>query len=141
MMLRMEGTFGVLPLVAVTTLLSLLAFAQDATDNDDTTTITTTITSTVTVTRAALTRVAAESASITTPITASHDMTSEGKEYVLQGCYAQSEDADMGTLLGQNYMAPEADDMSLSFCLKACASAVVPGTDRTYPFVGVASGK
>lgn len=141
MMLKMEGTFGVLPLVAVTTLLSLFAFAQESTDNAGITTITTTITSTITVTQAALTRVAAESASIPTLITASHDMKSEGKEYVLQGCYAQSGNEDMGTLLGRNYMVPEADDMSLSFCLKTCASAVVPGTDGTYPFVGVASGK
>lgn len=135
MMFRLEGTFGVLPLVAVTTLLSLLVFAQDGT-----TTTTTTITSTITVT-GALSPVAAESASFTNPVTASHDMTSEGKEYVLQGCYAQSGNEDLGLLLGQNYTAPGADDMSLSFCLKTCASAVVPGTSRTYPFVGVASGK
>lgn len=140
-MLRMEGTSGVLPPVAVLTLLSLLAFAQNSIEIDGTTTITATITSTLTVTQAALTRVAAESASIAIPITASHDMTSEGKEYVLQGCYAQRGSEDLGMLLGQNYTAPETENMSLSFCLKTCASAVVPGTDRTYPFVGVASGK
>ncbi|KAJ4418589.1 hypothetical protein N0V82_005475 [Gnomoniopsis sp. IMI 355080] len=85
--------------------------------------------------KVSLTRGAAKFASTTDPAPSPHEMTSEGKEYVLQGCYAQAGTEDIGTMLGQDYAVPETNNMSLSFCLKTCASAVV------YPFVGVASGE
>ncbi|KAJ4386540.1 hypothetical protein N0V93_009437 [Gnomoniopsis smithogilvyi] len=141
-MLNMESTMHVLPVVAVAISLSQLGHAQAPSDHDDTTstaTTTTTLTSTITHTQTVTRGGAKESVSTTNPGTP-HDMTSEGKEYVLQGCYAQGGIEDIGTILGQNYTAPEMDNMSLSLCLKACSLAVVAGSTLTYPFVGVASG-
>lgn len=85
----------------------------------------------------------AVAASVASASLASTDMTSQGKRYVLQGCFAYDGARDIGLVLGQGYTTPEpeASDMSLSLCLKLCASAVTGGSTTAYPYVGVADGR
>lgn len=136
-----------LPLVAVTglTLLGLTRAStiddSNATTTASTTTVTATslITYTLTLVRAAASSLSSADHSHTSLVP--YETMSEGKKYTLQGCFAQSEPQHIGLLLGQNYTAHDGDSMSLSLCLKICASAVVAGSLGTYPFVGVAGGE
>lgn len=81
-------------------------------------------------------------AAASTNLVSPPDMTTQGKKYVLQGCFAAQDGADgIGQVLGQNYMTPEATDMSLSLCLQECASVVTEGSIATYPYAGVADGR
>ncbi|CAN8100366.1 unnamed protein product [Discula destructiva] len=85
------------------------------------------------------TSLAATTATATVSL-APDELTSEGKEYGLQGCFAHDSTEDIGLLLGQNHTTTEASYMSLSLCLKLCASGVKGATSAGYPFVGVADG-
>lgn len=126
-----------------------LLINEENTTTFTTTTSTSTSTTTVTLT-ASVTCTAVEGSGATTleataslahVSTAPDEMADGGKEYVLQGCFAHSPTDDMATVLGQNYTAPQAGDMSLSLCLKLCASAVVGDSGEDYLYVGVADGR
>lgn len=141
MILNMEGTMRALVVAISLPPFGLAQASSDETDATTTATTTMTLTSTTTLTQT-VTRGAVDSASSTTNLPAPpREMKSQGKEYVLQGCYAQDRTEGTSTMLGQNYTAPEGESMSLSLCLKTCASVVVAGATTTYPFVGVASGE
>ncbi|ROV95417.1 hypothetical protein VMCG_08460 [Cytospora schulzeri] len=119
--------------------LSFLVLADAAQAQTSNEKVTTTIRATTTTTRS-LART--ETITIRTTASAAPGGTMGGaEEYLLQGCYGQDGQDDVGTMLGANYTTRNATTgsggMTLSMCLGLCG----PWAHQPYPYVGVSNGK
>lgn len=68
-------------------------------------------------------------------------MANQGNEYQLVGCYRDNSKGDLGLLLGPNRTTPETIGVSLTSCLKACATARPAAAAAPSFYVGVVGGK